>query len=324
VIRLSIAALVLASALSACRAPPAPGSTPAAVPDAPIHHAKITILSTTRAEVGTGEWGFSALVEVDDTRILFDTGAGPRTVLDNAAALGIDLSTVDTVVVSHHHNDHVGGLVTLRETLRDEHPNALATVHAARGIFTPRRFDGPAQVNAMLGIRERLPDVTFVVHDGPTELAPGVWLTGPVPRRHDERNWTPKRHVEVDGAWVEDTLTESQSLILDTEQGLVVLSGCGHAGIVNAIDHARAEIRDAPVHAAIGGFHLQQAHDQHLRWTAEQLARVDLGSMLGAHCTGDEAVARFRDWLQLGPQHAVVATVGARWDLEQGIRGIVM
>ena len=141
-----------------------------------------------------------------------------------------------------------------------------------------------------------------------------------MPRRHDERNWSPKRHVEVDGTWVEDILGESQSLVLDTDHGLVVLSGCGHAGIVNAIDHARAEIREAPIHAAIGGFHLHEADDAHLRWTAEHLQRRRLHAMLGAHCTGETPVARFRDWLQLGPQRAVVAVVGASWDLEQGMQ----
>jgi 7,8-dihydropterin-6-yl-methyl-4-(beta-D-ribofuranosyl)aminobenzene 5'-phosphate synthase len=78
---------------------------------------KITILSTMLAEEGMGEWGFSALVEADGRRILFDTGLRPETVLQNARHLGIDLSGVTDVVLSHHHGDHTGGLLTLRREL---------------------------------------------------------------------------------------------------------------------------------------------------------------------------------------------------------------
>jgi metal-dependent hydrolase (beta-lactamase superfamily II) len=106
--------------------------------------------------------------------------------------------------------------------------------------------------------------------------APGVWLTGPVPRIHDERNWSGRRTIERDGRWVEDDLPGDMSLVFDTDRGLVVLAGCGHAGLVNTIAHARASIRGAPIHAAIGGFHLLDADDAKLAWTAEQLDAAGL------------------------------------------------
>src|SRR5262252_10103996 len=84
---------------------------------------KITVLSTMLADAGIGEWGFAALVEVDGKRILFDTGARPRTVLENARELGIDLSNITDVVLSHNHGDHTGGLLTLRRELAKQNPN---------------------------------------------------------------------------------------------------------------------------------------------------------------------------------------------------------
>ncbi len=265
------------------------------------HHVQalhITILSTTEAREGIGEWGFAALVEADGQRLLFDTGAQRQTVVRNAQTLGIDLRTVPTVVLSHHHDDHVGGLLALRESVVEGTPSALATVHAARGIFEPRHFRTKThEVNDMRTIRPAFEQTggRFVVHDGPEEILAGVWVTGPVPRVHPERNFGTGRRVPQGDGWVEDTLPESQSLVVDTAEGLVVLSGCGHAGIVNTVTHARSTIRSAPVHAAVGGFHLHRATPSHLDWTATRLSQVGLENFFGAHCTGRPAVRRMAE-----------------------------
>ena len=84
-------------------------------------------------------------------------------------------------------------------------------------------------------------------------LGPGVWLTGPVPRVFPERNWSGTGRVRAPAGPIEDNLPEDQSLVLDTGRGLVVLSGCGHAGIINTLTYARKTVRQAPVYAALGG-----------------------------------------------------------------------
>jgi len=285
-----------------------------------VQKLKITVLSTMLADKGIGEWGFAALVEADGRRILFDTGARPDTVLKNAEELGVDLHAVTDVVLSHHHDDHVGGLMTLRGAVVGRTPGALATVHVGRGMFVPRKIDG-RDSNSMITIRPAFERTggRFVEHDGPAELAPGVWVTGPVPRVHPERNWSGNRRIEENGLWVEDTLVEDQALVFDTDQGLVVLAGCGHAGIVNTVTHARASIREANIHAAIGGFHLLDASDEQLLWTARQLGAVGLEKFFGGHCTGIEAVYRFREVLGLLRQDSLVAAVGSSFELGAGI-----
>ena len=87
---------------------------------------------------GIGEWGFSALVEADGKRVLYDTGGRPETVLNNARELGVDLAGVEDVILSHDHPDHTTGLVTLRRELMKTNPKALSKAHVARGIFLER------------------------------------------------------------------------------------------------------------------------------------------------------------------------------------------
>ncbi|HEX8702925.1 MAG TPA: MBL fold metallo-hydrolase, partial [Myxococcaceae bacterium] len=159
---------------------------------------RVTVLSTMLSdEKGIGEWGFAALVEADGRRILFDTGYLPNTVHQNAQDLGIDLSDITDVIISHHHDDHTGGLVTLRRELSKKNPAALSRAHVGQGIFLSRPGKS-GEGNPMVGFRGEYEALggQFVEHKEPVELAPGVWLTGPVPRVHPERNWSGKARIQ--------------------------------------------------------------------------------------------------------------------------------
>lgn len=285
-----------------------------------IRSLKILVLSTMLAEPGIGEWGFAALVEVDGHRILFDTGARPDTVLKNARELGINLADVPEVILSHNHRDHTGGLVTLRREFARENPAALARVHVGRGIFWNRPAKD-SERNYMLTAKPEYEATggTFIEYDKPTEVYKGVWLTGPVPRTYPERNWNPTGMVKSPEGLVEDTMPEDMSMVFNTDKGLVVLSGCGHAGIINTLEYARKQIRNAPIYAAIGGFHLYQLDDSKLNWTADKLREFKLQNFLGAHCTGIEATYQLRQRVRLNRQTCMVSAVGSSFSLEKGI-----
>jgi 7,8-dihydropterin-6-yl-methyl-4-(beta-D-ribofuranosyl)aminobenzene 5'-phosphate synthase len=302
--RLALALVLAASAVQA--APPR------------VRALKVTILSTMLADEGIGEWGFAALVEVDGRSWLFDTGARPETVLANARELKIDLSNITDVILSHNHGDHTGGLVALRSELAKKNPHALERAHVGRGGLWPR---AGAQGVYLATIRPAYEKAggKLIEHDGPVELQPGVWLTGPVPRVHDERNWSQLGKVESPAGLVEDTVPEDQSLIFDTERGLVLLAGCGHAGVINTADYARKIVREAPLEAAIGGFHLFPLDDKRLEWTIGELKRLGLKQLLGGHCTGIEAVYRIRAALGLPRKACLVAAVGSSFTLDRGI-----
>lgn len=290
---------------------------------AEVRNLKITILSTMLADDGIGEWGFAALVEADGHKILYDTGARPNTVLENARELKIDLSDVQDVILSHFHDDHTTGLMTLRRELSRTNPAALSRVHVGQGIFLSRRQgSGESEQNSMIAVKKEYEATggKFIVHEKPEELLPGVWLTGPVPRTYPEKNWTPGYKVEKGNGWVEDNLPEDQALIFSTASGLVMLTGCGHSGIINTLHYAREFLRPAPVQAAIGGFHLFAASDQQLDWTADKLREFQIAQILGAHCTGIESVYRLRQRLGLNRKTCLVGTVGAIYDLKGGIQ----
>ena len=287
-----------------------------------IHDLKITVLSTMLVgdKEGIGEWGFSALVEADGRRILVDTGARPETVLQNARELNVDLSNVHEVILTHNHSDHVGGLMTLRREMMKKNPAALSVVHVSRGIFYSR--PSPAgEDNSMIAIRKEYEATggKFVEHSDGVEIFPGAWLSGPVPRKYPEHNWSVKGKVQTPNGLVEDTIPEDQSLVLNTPKGLVIVTGCGHAGIVNIMTYATASYVDAPVYGIVGGLHLFNASDQQVDWTADEFKQFKVSNLLGAHCTGIEAVYQLRDRAGMSRKSAVVGTVGSTFTLSDGV-----
>jgi 7,8-dihydropterin-6-yl-methyl-4-(beta-D-ribofuranosyl)aminobenzene 5'-phosphate synthase len=297
---------------------------------ADVSRLNVRILSTMLADsAGYGEWGFAALVEADGHRILFDTGAHPDTVLRNLEALKIDISDVEEVILSHYHMDHTAGLTTLRRELSKRNPKALSKVHVARGMFYPRPtvdFRNPRaerrEANTMIATKAAYEATggKFVEHTGPVELYPGIWLTGPVVRKYPERNWSGSGRMRGPGGEdLEDNLPEDMTLVIETARGLVAVAGCSHAGIVNILDHARTKIRNKPVHAIIGGFHLFNAKEETLAFTAAKFREFGLRNFLGAHCTGIEAVYRLRELAGLDRKTAAVGALGGGFNLDEGL-----
>jgi 7,8-dihydropterin-6-yl-methyl-4-(beta-D-ribofuranosyl)aminobenzene 5'-phosphate synthase len=285
---------------------------------------KITVLVTNVAgdpRSGEGEWGYSALVEVDAHKILYDTGASSDMVLKNARALHIDLSDVEDVVLSHNHWDHVGGLMALRREFAQTNPRAMSRIHVGARIFEPRLNDAGEDQNGLRLIKAEYLATggVFVIHDKPTELYPGVWLTGPVPRPNTERNWNPGLSLVTPQGRVEDNVPEDSALLFNTDAGIVVLTGCGHSGIINIMEYARAIAGNKPLLAVVGGLHLFAASDQTLVWTGAKLKSYRIENLLAGHCTGLEATYRLRESTGLNRKTAVVSSAGSSFTLGRGI-----
>jgi 7,8-dihydropterin-6-yl-methyl-4-(beta-D-ribofuranosyl)aminobenzene 5'-phosphate synthase len=118
---------------------------------------------------------------------------------------------------------------------------------------------------------------------------------------------------------VEDSIPEDSSLVVDTPKGLVVITGCGHAGIVNIVTFAEKHFADKPIYGIVGGLHLFAATDEVVDWTASKLPEFHVANLLAAHCTGIEATFRLRQDLGLSRKTAVVASVGSSFSLADGI-----
>ena len=303
-----------------------PGSVSAQTgTEAQVKALKVTVLSTMlvggAGAGGLGEWGFAALLEADGRRILIDTGARAETVLKNITELRVELADVSDLVLTHNHSDHTGGLITLRRELMKRNPNALSRVHVPQGIFLSRPTADGTETNGLTPIKAEYEKLggQFIEHAAPYEWAPGVWLLGPVPRVHPERNFTTAGRLQTAAGPIEDNVPEDTAVAVNTPGGLVVISGCGHAGIINTLEYARKTVRDVAVEAAIGGFHLFAATDAALEWTGGRLRALGVRHLLGAHCTGIEAVFRLRQLTGLARSTAVVAAVGSAFTLGKGI-----
>ena len=269
---------------------------------------KITILSTMLSDFHTGEWGFSAMIEVDGERILFDAGSRENTVVQNAKELSINLDNIDNIFLSHNHKDHTGGLITLKK----EYPNSFKKAHVGEGIFYSRP-NAEGDDNYILSNKNTLENlgIKFISHKNPTQPIPGLWTTGQVPRKYDEKNWSGvSKMIDSKGNIVEDIIPEDQSLFFDTENGIVLISGCGHAGLANTLDYVQKIIPGRPIYKIIGGFHLLKLNNDKLEWTAKKMREAGVNYFVGAHCTGLNSTYSIRNFLGLTSESALVGSVG--------------
>ena len=224
------------------------------------------------------------------------------------------------VILTHYHWDHVSGLLTLRRELMKDNPKALSIVHVSDGIFDSRPSE-TGERNQMIAIRKEYEATGghFIVHSSGAELIPGVWFTGPVPRVYPEHNWRGPGKVLTTSGLVADNIPEDSSLVIDTPKGLVIITGCGHAGIVNIVTLAEKHFADKPIYGIVGGLHLFAATDEVVDWTASKLLEFHVANLLAAHCTGIEATFRLRQDFGLSRKTAVVASVGSSFSLADGI-----
>ena len=307
--------LVMALPLSSFDVPPAPFPPSRVAED--VH---VEILSTNLADDGLGEWGFAALVRADGRCILFDTGQFAETVVENARRLEVDLGCVQDIVLSHFHGDHIGGAAAAVREILQRSPDSEVRVHVADQFFARRR-SARGEYTVHFEMREALRALgaQVIAHDEPAEIAPGVWITGPITRKHDERNWGRGVELLENDEWIEDYVPDDQALTIMTSKGHVVLLGCGHAGTINSLEAVQGVVADEPIHAVIGGLHLWGADDRTLAWTAEQLRRIGVANLMGGHCTGIESVYRIRALAGLTRATAVVASVGSSFSIDTGI-----
>ncbi len=252
-----------------------------------------------------GEHGFSALIEpFQGVPILFDTGQG-LTLLHNARRMNKDLSAVGSVVLSHGHYDHTGGLLPL---LIEQTPKRI---YAHPAVFLPRfRFKDTGECYP-IGIphsRDQLEAAggSFDLSKMYRQIASGIFLTGEVPRVTDFETGDHELYCDCIAQDVDCTL-DDQSLVLETERGLIVILGCCHAGLINTLEHIASLSGRRDVYAVIGGTHLGFCGQQQLDKTISDLKGWGIQKIATSHCTGFFASARL---LREMPKEFQVANVG--------------
>jgi 7,8-dihydropterin-6-yl-methyl-4-(beta-D-ribofuranosyl)aminobenzene 5'-phosphate synthase len=242
------------------------------------------------------EHGLSFLIETDAGALLFDTGQ-TGLVVDNARHLGLDLSRVDRIVLSHGHYDHTGGLDAVLQVAPHGtlflHPAALERKYSRRTGTT--RDIGMPKLTAP-EIRRRGWNIVETLR--PTKVMPGFHVTGPVPRETPFEDVGGSFFLDDGGTQV-DPIIDDQAVYFSTRAGIVVILGCAHAGVINTLRYISQLTGGTPFHAVIGGMHLLHAPIGRLTATTETLRQYEASLVAPCHCTGSAATAMLRS--QLGP-----------------------
>jgi len=253
----------------------------------------LTTLSENTANYGfLAEWGLSILVEVDGVRILMDTGLSFSAV-HNAQLMGIDLATVDRIVLSHGHADHTGGLVNVLKVMRKDieviaHPDVWASKYTRRDGQKKEQYIGNPFSREELESR----GARFNLMKEPIHLSEHTVTTGEIPMMSGYEYVENNLFVKRDGILHQDSLADDLALAIDTEFGLVIISGCAHRGIVNTLRHAQKLTGKELVYAVVGGTHLFRASDERIGKTIADLGDTGIQKLGVSHCTGFHASAR--------------------------------
>jgi 7,8-dihydropterin-6-yl-methyl-4-(beta-D-ribofuranosyl)aminobenzene 5'-phosphate synthase len=260
---------------------------------------KATVLSD-NAVYGVGgiaEHGWAVWLETLSGNFLFDTGQG-KALLSNAQCFSKNLGTARAICISHHHHDHTGGLFGALNVMRGGADGTGVPVHGHPDLFKesysiPKgkkpRYIGIPHSRAALESAGALFQLEFEWR----EIVDGIWLTGEVPRRTDfERGDPDLKQFDAQGGLVTDPVQDDQSLVVKTRQGLLVVLGCAHAGVVNTLNYVLEQTGLSRIHTLIGGTHLKPANAEQVAKTVEALLAFDIKRVGVAHCTGQEAAVR--------------------------------
>ncbi len=237
-----------------------------------------------------GEHGLSFLVETAAGRVLFDTGASGEVLLHNMEVAGISPAEIDALVLSHGHRDHTGGLPALLAQ-RSGLP-LYAHPDLPRERFSHRE-GAMREVGLPLSLEELRGQADLRLSTEPQEVLPGVWTTGEIADRPEPEGRSDRHFIRADGAklpspWMADPYRDDMALVLEAPQGLVLVCGCCHAGLLNTLLHVRRVFERDPV-AVAGGTHLIAADEAHLRRLIEVLRQMGPPTLYLNHCTGQAA-----------------------------------
>ncbi len=250
---------------------------------------KITVLVDNNTLIDRyflAEPGLSLLIEDDETTVLFDTGYSDI-FLKNGFKMGKDLTDLDYLVLSHNHLDHTWGLDPLiryfTELQIEQRPFKRPALVAHPEIFVSVTAAGLGEVGSLLSEEKLAKHFSIQLSRQPKALSSKLTFLGEIPRRNNfEKNLTFGRK---EGADKDDLVIDDSALVYRSREGLIIITGCSHAGICNIIEYAKEVCNDHRVVDIIGGFHLLNPPDQQLQGTLSYFEALQPAAVHACHCT---------------------------------------
>jgi 7,8-dihydropterin-6-yl-methyl-4-(beta-D-ribofuranosyl)aminobenzene 5'-phosphate synthase len=239
-----------------------------------------------RSSLFWGEHGLAFWIETDQGCALFDTGQSGDVLSHNLEALGLHLQDLNALALSHAHYDHTGGL----DVVLSQNPGL--PIYANADFLSPRyslRRGEYESIGLSIPPEELTQQADLHLSDSPIEVLPGLWTTGEIRERLELEGYSPHHFIHADGEWKPDPYRDDMSLVMDTQEGLVLICGCCHAGLLNTLAHVQRTFQRTIV-AVLGGTHLVTADEAFLERVVSVLREdYDLLYFYLNHCTGERA-----------------------------------
>jgi 7,8-dihydropterin-6-yl-methyl-4-(beta-D-ribofuranosyl)aminobenzene 5'-phosphate synthase len=243
----------------------------------------------------TADFGSAFHITIGENQVLLDLGSSGEVLANNAQSLGIDFNNVSKVVLSHAHADHTGGLPALLKGRAESigiiaHPNVLENK-------TLSKNGSQVPIGLPFIASELASKATFRLSAEPVEIAPNLYTTGEIPlsQRTEKPGVASRARHKVAGAYEWDPVIDDLSLVLVTKNGLVLITGCCHAGVLNVCRKAKS-LFNKKIAAVIGGTHMAEYTPQEVAHVADVLeSDYDSPELYLCHCTGNKAIAQLKE-----------------------------
>ena len=253
---------------------------------------KVTILceNCVFGNIGAiAEHGWAVFIETDQGNFLFDTGQG-KSIVNNAQYFNKDLSTIKGIIISHHHIDHTGGFLNVLEQVDKvkvySHPDLFKNSYV---------IDEGKQRNIGIPFRREILEsrgTQFKFNTSFRKIAPDLMLSGEIPRLTEFEKGSKKFLLKTKEGYAQDLIFDDQTLIVNTEKGLIIILGCSHSGMINIINHIIDKTGQNHIRTIIGGTHLGPASEETKEKTIQALKKFDIEKIGVSHCTGLETSMR--------------------------------